>query len=132
LDIPLLIGSELAAIAWEISLQENDISRDQWPPFAVHIIYQGAVSLIKRKRAAGIVAVQLCLQPFKSALKISQQRWLSAGKQSFILPLYSGVLAVHCFESALGFELTFTDIFQLSISRIWRFMRWNYYEACCT
>jgi hypothetical protein len=97
LDIPLLIGSELAAIAWEASLQENDISRDQWPPFAVYVIYQGAVSLVKRKRDAGYEAVQLCLQPFKSALGIAQQRWLSAGKQSSVSFLYSTIVPVRHF-----------------------------------
>ncbi|KAM0250774.1 hypothetical protein ACHAP5_001991 [Fusarium lateritium] len=80
LDVPLLLGSELASVAWEASLQQNGISRDQWPPFAVHIIYLGAVSLIRCKRGAGLEAVQLCLRPFKTALEISKQRWLSACK----------------------------------------------------
>lgn len=79
-DIALLIGSELAALAWEETLREKDISRDRWPPFAVHIICQGAVSLAKRKGNAGFAALQTCLEPFKSALTIAQRRWLSAGK----------------------------------------------------
>jgi hypothetical protein len=78
-DIPLLMGNELAGLAWEDSLHDKDISRDRWPPFAVHIIYQAALSLIERKSYAGFAAVQLCLQPFKSALTIAQRRWLSAG-----------------------------------------------------
>ncbi|KAH6963075.1 hypothetical protein DER45DRAFT_552403 [Fusarium avenaceum] len=78
LEIPLLIGSELAAKPWEATLPENGISRDQWPPFAVHIIYQAAVSIITSKRDEGYEAVQICLQPFKSALEIVEQRWLSA------------------------------------------------------
>lgn len=83
------MGSELAAIPWEATLQENDISRDQWPPFAVHIVYQAAVSIVKSKRDAGYEAVQLCLQPFKSALEIAEQRWLSAGKQFSVSSIYS-------------------------------------------
>lgn len=94
LEIPLLIGSELAAKPWEATLPENGISRDQWPPFAVHIIYQAAVSIITSKRDEGYEAVQICLQPFNSALEIVEQRWLSAGKQSSVSSLYSVIVPV--------------------------------------
>ncbi|CAJ0554671.1 Ff.00g131840.m01.CDS01 [Fusarium sp. VM40] len=91
LEIPLLIGSELAAKPWEATLPENDINRDQWPPFAVHIIFQAAVSIVRSKRDEGYEAVQICLQPFKSALEIAEQRWLSAD----LKPAISGLFFCH-------------------------------------
>lgn len=66
-------------MTWEESLDES-FARDKWPPFAVHVIHQAAVSLIKRKKNAGFTALQKLMQPFKEALTIAQQRWLSAGE----------------------------------------------------